>query len=59
MSHYSQFPRDEWKIELPSRDNSNFLSPNYHIVITIISKFGQKNKNDMKTYICPKYCHKN
>jgi hypothetical protein len=40
------------KMEQPSRDNSNFLSPNYHIIITTISKFGQKNlQNDMKTYI--------
>jgi hypothetical protein len=30
------------KVELPSRDNSNFLSPNYHIIITMILKFGQK-----------------
>jgi hypothetical protein len=43
MSHYSPFPRDIRKIELSSRDNSNFLSPNYHIIITIISKVGQKN----------------
>jgi hypothetical protein len=41
MSHYSPFPRDRWKLELPSMDNSNFISPNYHIIITIISKFGQ------------------
>jgi hypothetical protein len=41
MSHYSPFPRDRRIIELSSRDNSNFLSPNYHIIITIISKFGQ------------------
>jgi hypothetical protein len=54
MSHYSPFPRDRWKIELPSRDNSNFLSPNYNIIITIILKFGQIFlKNDIKTYICP------
>jgi hypothetical protein len=53
MSHYSPFPRDRRKIELSSRDNLNFLSPNYHIVITIISKFGKKIKNKMKTYICP------
>jgi hypothetical protein len=42
MSHYSPFPRDRRKIELPSRENSNFLSPNYNIIITTISKFGQK-----------------
>jgi hypothetical protein len=59
MSYYSPFPRDRWQINLSSRDNSNFLSPNYHIIITIISKFGQKNKNHMKSYICPWYCHKN
>jgi hypothetical protein len=54
MSDYSSFPRDRWKIELPSSDNSNFLSPNYHIIITIILKFGQIIlKNDMKTYISP------
>jgi hypothetical protein len=51
MPHYSPFPRYRWKIELPSRDNSNFLSPNHHIIITIISKFGKKIKNDMKIYI--------
>jgi hypothetical protein len=28
-------------MELPSRENSNFLCQNYHIIITIISKFGQ------------------
>jgi hypothetical protein len=54
MSHYSPFPRDRRKIELPSKDNSNFLSPNYHIIITIIWNFGQEIfKNDMTTYICP------
>jgi hypothetical protein len=32
----------------------NFLSPNCHIIITIISNFGQNIlQNDMKTYICP------
>jgi hypothetical protein len=54
MSYYSQFPRDRWKIELSSRDNSNFLSLTYHIIITIISNFGQKIlKIDMKKYIYP------
>jgi hypothetical protein len=55
MSYYSPFSRDRWKIELSSRDNSNFVSPNYHIIITIISNFGQifLKKNDMKTDICP------
>jgi hypothetical protein len=41
MSYYSPFTRDRWKFELPSKDNSNILSPNYNIIITIISKFGQ------------------
>jgi hypothetical protein len=41
MSDYSPFPRDRWKIELLVKDKSNFLSQNYHIIITIISKFGQ------------------
>jgi intein-encoded DNA endonuclease-like protein len=54
MSHYSSFSRDRWKIELPSRDNSNFLSPNYQIIITIISKFDLNFlKNGMKAYTCP------
>jgi hypothetical protein len=43
MFHYSPFPRDRRKNELSSRDNSNFLSPNYQIIKTIISKFSQKN----------------
>jgi hypothetical protein len=51
MSHYSPFSRDRWKIELSSRDNSNFLSLNYHIIITIILKFGRKYlKIDMKIF---------
>jgi hypothetical protein len=41
MSHYIPIPRDIRKIEVSSRDNSNFLSPNDHIIITIISNFGQ------------------
>jgi hypothetical protein len=40
MSYYSLFPTDRRKVELTSSDNSNFLSTNYHIIITIISKFG-------------------
>jgi hypothetical protein len=41
MSHYSPFPRDRRNIDLSSRDNSDFLSPMYHIIITTISNFGQ------------------
>jgi hypothetical protein len=43
MSDYSPFDRDRRKTEPSSRDNSNFLSPNGHKIITIISKFGKKN----------------
>jgi hypothetical protein len=41
MSYYSPFPRDRRRIELSSRDNSNFLSPNYDTIITIILEFDQ------------------
>jgi hypothetical protein len=54
MTDYNPFPWNRWKIELPSKENSNFIFPNDHIIIKIISNFGQIFlKNDMKTYICP------